>query len=206
MNDNLNNNEESSNKNKIQRGYKIISLIIFFAICFTITYVATDKINNSNAKNNSEPIEAVYNNTKAIKDEMNILLSTNGVVEKEQTVSQFKEENNIGIDISEQFLVNFFQSKGYELKTLKSDEIVFEKEVQERVYESNKYYLGIEEEYFAIYKSDDKGKLKLEEVLNNYKDISVLSTRPEVIEEIKKLAKAYETKEEIYELVTSYTT
>ena len=214
MSNNLNNDNDKeqslSNEkttNSKQRGYKIITFVVFLAICFSIIYITVDTVTGVKFTAEDDDIaKVVYSNTNNVADGTLIFLYNNGIIEKQQTLSEFKIENEIGIDISEQFLVNFFKAKGYELKNLKSDEIMFEKELEERVYEPNKYYLGIKDEYFAIYKADDKGELLLEEVLTDYKNIHVLDSRPEILEEVKKANKYYETKEELYDIVTAYTT
>lgn len=208
-NENENLSNEETKKQKTRKAFSIVSFVVGLALLFGLTYFITDRLITFNNSKDTEAVNAnekiVYNNTKALSDNMKILLMNDGVVEKEQDVAEFKKENEIAIDISEQFVVNYFTSKGYKLSELKDEKVVFEKETQTLLYEPNKYYLGIDGEYFAIYKTDAEGKMKVDEVLTNFKPVSSLKNRPELLDEIKSFKSSYNTKDEASEALSAYT-
>ena len=59
---------------------------------------------------------------------MMVVLMNEGVVEKEQSILEFKKENSIVSDINQQFVVNFYEANGYNLESLEDDKVVFVKE------------------------------------------------------------------------------
>lgn len=190
---------------------KIIKLSILILVCIIMlgvgTYFITDRLTNSKY-NKEETIteKTVYNNTKALGDEIKIILMSDGVVTKEQNVLEFKEENSIASDISEQFIVNFFLSEGYKLEELIDTRLVFSKDSTSIVVEPNKYYIGEKDGYFAIYKSDKNGKLTIEseeDIYSNSRPISFLQDQDD-LKRIKEFKNSFDTKEEAKEKLTAY--
>lgn len=204
MNSKFENNEDKY----INKKLAIISGIIVFAIvgCFFATYFITDRLTNPKyVKNNAEEEKTVYNNTKALDDNMILILMNEGIVEKEQSISEFKKENFITSEISQQFIVNFFESNGYNLEELQDEKVVFNKDGTTNVLQPNKYYIGEKDGYFAIYKTDADGKLTIEnedDVYRNSRPISFL--KGEDLDEIKKMKNCYDTKDEAIEKLTAY--
>ena len=141
MNSKFENNEDKY----INKKLAIISGIIVFAIvgCFFATYFITDRLTNPKyVNNNAEEEKTVYNNTKALDDNMILILMNEGIVEKEQSISEFKKENFITSEISQQFIVNFFEANGYNLEELQDEKVVFNKDGTTNVLQPNKYYIG----------------------------------------------------------------
>lgn len=204
MNSKFENNEDKY----INKKLAIISGIIVFAIvgCFFATYFITDRLTNPKyVKNNAEEEKTVYNNTKALDDNMILILMNEGIVEKEQSISEFKKENFITSEISQQFIVNFFEANGYNLEELQDEKVVFNKDGTTNVLQPNKYYIGEKDGYFAIYKTDADGKLTIEnedDVYRNSRPISFL--KGEDLDEIKKMKNCYDTKDEAIEKLTAY--
>ena len=204
MNSKFKNNEDKY----INKKLAIISGVIVFAIvgCFFATYFITDRLTNPKyVKNNGEEEKTVYNNTKALDDNMVLILMNEGVVEKEQSISEFKKENFITSEISQQFIVNFFEANGYNLEELQDEKVVFNKDGATSVLQPNKYYIGEKDGYFAIYKTDADGKLTIEnedDVYRNSRPISFL--KGEDLDEIKKMKNCYDTKDEAIEKLTAY--
>ncbi|WP_195987627.1 hypothetical protein [Clostridium sp. D53t1_180928_C8] len=204
MNSKFKNNEDKY----INKKLAIISGVIVFAIvgCFFATYFITDRLTNPKyVKNNGEEEKTVYNNTKALDDNMVLILMNEGVVEKEQSISEFKKENFITSEISQQFIVNFFEANGYSLEELQDEKVVFNKDGATSVLQPNKYYIGEKDGYFAIYKTDADGKLTIEnedDVYRNSRPISFL--KGEDLDEIKKMKNCYDTKDEAIEKLTAY--
>lgn len=204
MNSKFENNEDKY----INKKLAIISGIIVFAIvgCFFATYFITDRLTNPKyVNNNDEEEKTVYNNTKALDDNMILILMNEGIVEKEQSISEFKKENFITSEISQQFIVNFFEANGYNLEELQDEKVVFNKDGTTNVLQPNKYYIGEKDGYFAIYKTDADGKLTIEnedDVYRNSRPISFL--KGEDLDEIKKMKNYYDTKDEAIEKLTAY--
>ena len=203
MNSKFENNEDKY----INKKLAIISGIIVFAIvgCFFATYFITDRLTNPKyVNNNAEEEKTVYNNTKALDDNMILILMNEGIVEKEQSISEFKKENFITSEISQQFIVNFFEANGYNLEELQDEKVVFNKDGTTNVLQPNKYYIGEKDGYFAIYKTDADGKLTIEnedDVYRNSRPISFL--KGEDLDEIKKMKNYYDTKDEAIEKLTA---
>ena len=204
MNSKFENNEDKY----INKKLAIISGIIVFAIvgCFFATYFITDRLTNPKyVNNNAEEEKTVYNNTKALDDNMILILMNEGIVEKEQSISEFKKENFITSEISQQFIVNFFEANGYNLEELQDEKVVFNKDGTTNVLQPNKYYIGEKDGYIAIYKTDADGKLTIEnedDVYRNSRPISFL--KGEDLDEIKKMKNYYDTKDEAIEKLTAY--
>ncbi len=204
-----NDKKEINNENKYtNKKLSIISGIIVFTliISFFGSYFITNRLTNPKyTKNDTDKEKTVYNNTKALDDDMILILMNQGVVEKEQSISEFKKENFISNDISQQFIVNFFEANGYNLEELQDEKVVFSKDGSIKVLQPNKYYIGEKDGYFAIYKTDSEGNLTIEnenDVYRNSRTISFL--KGEDLEDIKNLKHCYDTKDEAMEKLTAY--
>ena len=68
---------------------------------------------------------------------MIVVLMNQGVVEKEQSISEFKKENSISSEINQQFIVNFFEANGYNLEELQDERVVFSKDGTTNVLQPN---------------------------------------------------------------------
>ena len=164
-------------KKHLNKKISILSGIIVLAvvICFFGTYFFTGKLLNKDNLNNQNDDKTVYNNSNVLDDGIIVVLMNQGVVEKEQSISDFKKENSIVNDINEQFLVNFYEANGYNLESLEDSKLVFVKDGTTSVLLPNKYYLGEKYGYFAIYKTDNSGVPKIEsedDVYSNSRSIS----------------------------------
>lgn len=208
MNNEFNNKDLHSEKKYTNKKLSLLSTVIVLAlvVSFFGSYFITDRLTNSKyTEGNDEAYKTVYNNTKALDDNMILVLINEGVIEKQQSISEFKKENSIVTDINEQFIVNFFESNGYNLESLEDEKVVFVKDGTTSVLKPNKYYIGEKDGYFAIYKTDDKGNLSIEsddDVFRNNRTISFLKGKD--LEEIKNFKHYYDTKEEAIEKLTAY--
>lgn len=203
----MNNKFENRENKHINKKIAILSGVIVFAllISFFGTYFIVDRFTNPKYTQNNTKDKTVYNNTNALDDDMILVLMSDGVVEKEQSVSEFKEENSILTEINQQFIIGFFEANGYTLEELYDEKVVFKKDKITNVFEPNKYYIGEKDGYFAIYKSDSNGNLIIEnedDVYRESRDISFL--KGEDLEEIKQFKHCYDTKDEAVEKLTAY--
>ena len=203
------NEKEINNENKYtNKKLAIISGIIVTAlvISFFGSYFITNRLTNPKyVSDTTEKEKTVYNNTKALDDDMIVVLMNQGVVEIEQSISEFKKENSISSEINQQFIVNFFEANGYNLEELQDEKVVFSKDGTTNVLQPNKYYIGEKDGYFAIYKTDSEGNLTIENEDDVYRDSrSINFLQGEDLEDIKNLKHCYDTKDEAIEKLTAY--
>lgn len=205
---NINEKEINSENKYTNKKLAITSGIIVTAlvISFFGSYFITNRLTNPKyVSDTTEKEKTVYNNTKALDDDMIVVLMNQGVVEKEQSISEFKKENSISSEINQQFIVNFFEANGYNLEELQDERVVFSKDGTTNVLQPNKYYIGEKDGYFAIYKTDNEGNLTIEnenDVYRNSRSIDFL--QGEDLEDIKNLKHCYDTKDEAIEKLTAY--
>ena len=139
-----------------------------------------------------------------LSDDMKIILKVDGVVEKSETLKDFKLDNEID-SVNEQFLVDYYASKGYSVESLSEKKVVLNKDEEEVTVEPNKYYLGEKDGYFAIYKTDENGRAFIEaenDVFRDYKKVNTIPVSAE--EEIKSFKHYYDSKEEALERLAGY--
>ena len=121
--------EEVKFENKhFNKKISILAGIIVFAVVVSFfgAYIISDRLINPKYSQEKEDDEkTVYNNSKILSDDMMVVLMNEGVVEKEQSILEFKKENSIVSDINQQFVVNFYEANGYNLESLEDDKVVF---------------------------------------------------------------------------------
>ena len=198
------NNVEKKEKKKSIRN-KVTLFIVLLIVCFFSTYFIVDRLTNNKHKdvsdNQSKTI--VYNNTNSLSDDMKIILKVDGIVETSETLKEFKLDNNID-NVNEQFLVDYYASKGYSVESLSEKKVVLNKD-EEVILEPNKYYLGEKDGYFAIYKSDENGKVFIEDESDVYRSSKMVNTIPKDDQEaIKSFKFGYDTKDEAKEILSGY--
>lgn len=197
------NNVEKNEKKKRIRN-KVTLFIVLLIVCFFSTYFIVDRLTNSKNKdvNDNQSKTTVYN-TNSLSDDMKIILKVDGIVETSETLKEFKLDNNID-NVNEQFLVDYYASKGYSVESLSEKKVVLNKD-EEVILEPNKYYLGEKDGYFAIYKSDENGKVFIEDESDIYRSSKMVNTIPKDDQEaIKSFKFGYDTKDEAKEILSGY--
>ena len=197
------NNVEKNEKKKSIRN-KVTLFIVLLIVCFFSTYFIVDRLTNSKNKdvNDNQSKTTVYN-TNSLSDDMKIILKVDGKVENSETLKEFKLDNNID-NVNEQFLVDYYASKGYSVESLSEKKVVLNKD-EEVILEPNKYYLGEKDGYFAIYKSDENGKVFIEDESDVYRSSKMVNTIPKDDQEaIKSFKFGYDTKDEAKEILSGY--
>lgn len=119
-------------------------------------------------------------------------------VKLKKTIKELKtkEKDNI----TKGSLEEIYLKEGYELSSVSDKEIILVKKV-EKSFEPGRYYLGEEKGFVAIFKSDDKGKLFIED----YKK-DIITRRVESLPEgdrvlLKNNQLKFDTKEEAYDQI-----
>ena len=197
------NNVEKKEKKKSIRN-KVTLFIVLLIVCFFSSYFIVDRLTNSKNKdvNDNQSKTTVYN-TNSLSDDMKIILKVDGIVETSETLKEFKLDNNID-NVNEQFLVDYYASKGYSVESLSEKKVVLNKD-EEVILEPNKYYLGEKDGYFAIYKSDENGKVFIEDESDVYRSSKMVNTIPKDDQEaIKSFKFGYDTKDEAKEILSGY--
>lgn len=197
------NNVEKNEKKKRIRN-KVTLFIVLLIVCFFSSYFIVDRLTNSKNKdvNDNQSKTTVYN-TNSLSDDMKIILKVDGIVETSETLKEFKLDNNID-NVNEQFLVDYYASKGYSVESLSEKKVVLNKD-EEVILEPNKYYLGEKDGYFAIYKSDENGKVFIEDESDVYRSSKMVNTIPKDDQEaIKSFKFGYDTKDEAKEILSGY--
>lgn len=179
-----------------------IGLILVLSIFVVSYYVTTNKLN---AKSNNKPNDSIVyqsNNEDKLTDDTKIILKlrdeAKGKITNSKIVSLSEIKKDIGNNMDQKSLENYYMAEGYKLYSFTNKEVVFVKDVENK-FEANKYYLGIQDGHVAIFKSDSEGKLFIED---KNKDIAkkLVDSLPEAD---KRLLKNYElkfdNKEEAYE-------
>lgn len=202
MNDNFQN--EKNKKDKMKKLSFGVGIVVLMGMCFSLSYLITDWITNPRYDTSIEE-KTVYNSTEVLEDTTTIAIISGDGIDKEQSLKEFKEENNIQVDVNQQFLIDFLEDSGYKLEALDNNKIVFKKENSENDLVANKYYLGEKDGYFAIYKTDENGRAFIEaenDVFRDYKKVNTIPVSAE--EEIKSFKHYYDSKEEALERLAGY--
>ena len=198
-----NNEDKKENKKRIRN--RVNLFIVLLIVCFFSTYFIVDRLTNSKYKDvsDNQSKTAVYNNTNLLSDDMKIILKVDVIVETSETLKEFKLDNNID-NVNEQFLIDYYASKGYSVESLSEKKVVLNKD-EEVILEPNKYYLGEKDGYFAIYKSDENGKVFIEDESDVYRSSKMVNTIPKDDQEaIKSFKFGYDTKDEAKEILSGY--
>lgn len=111
----------------------------------------------------SKSIEDKNNNY--IDEDMKISLSKRDLLEKELTVRELKEDNNITDNLTEEEISSILRKDGYLLTEECSSTIYYQRNIV-----PNKYYIYKYDDSLAIYKSDSDLELIIEDKKNDIYD------------------------------------
>lgn len=183
--DNLNNNNSNSTKryfNKKQKAAFLLSFVTLLAISFCLSYFITDYFTNPNRKNSELKVqnENIYADNKYLSDDIFITLKTNENVDTIDNLLNLKEKLNLKENLTEDELTTELSKDGYKLSEKNEQKLTYtrDKEVKSNKFEANKYYLGEENGYISIFKTDSNGNI-IESEKKVYTDSKPLSNLPE---------------------------
>lgn len=179
--DNMNNNNSPKrNLNKKQKSAILVTFITLMAISFCASYFITDYLTNPNKKNNNIKAqdENVYADNKYLNDSIFITLKTNDTVDMVDNLLNIKKKLNLKEKLTEEELSIELSKEGYKLSEKNDQKITYTRDVEVKSdkFEANKYYLGEENGYISIFKTDTKGNMIEDEkkVYTNSKPITNL--------------------------------
>ena len=203
--DNLNNNSnlKSPNKNinKKQKAAMLVSFISLLAICFCLSYFITDYITNPNRDitNTEAQNETVYSeNNKYLDDNIYVMLKTNDNIDMAENLINLKSKLDLSENITKEDLSEELSTQGYVLSEWDNNKLVYTRDaaVNTSKFKSNKYYLGEENGFISLFKTDSNGNI-IESEKKVYSDSKPISNLPEIDQNyIKEYKFSFDTREE----------
>lgn len=182
--DNLENKDtKNKNLNKKQKASLLVSFITLLAITFCASYYITNYITNPNNKSNNVENENtnVYAENNYLSDDIFVSLNTKDNVDMIDTLLKLKEKLGFKEKLTLEELSNELSKKGYKLSEKNDEKLVYSREEVNSAssLEANKYYLGEEDGYISIFKTDDNGNI-IESEKKVYSDSKPLGNLPEI--------------------------
>jgi hypothetical protein len=161
-----------SNKNKLS----LISITVtLLAVAFIISFNwGMNKFKeNSNYKNNNVNLPSSENDRVASVLKAEELVSPNSKVtlKIEYAKSGDIETREIKVDAFAGKSKSSIEKEGYVVESITAKELVISKKIDS--YAPNKYVLGVNDECFVIYKTDENGNLYIEDETSDVTDIRV---------------------------------
>ncbi|GAA0084622.1 hypothetical protein UT300007_10610 [Clostridium sp. CTA-7] len=187
--DNLNKENSTSKSQKQKRNYNkkqkaaiLVSVVSLLAICFCISYFITDYFTNPNkGSNNSFLNENVYSeNAKYLSDNIYITLKTGDNIDISETLLNLKDTLTLNENLTKDDLSQELSKQGYILSEWDSNKLIYKRDsVANVTLEPNKYYLGEENGYISLFKTDETGNI-IESQKKVYSDSKPISNLPEI--------------------------
>lgn len=197
--DNMNNNSQKENLNKKQKSAIIVALVTLLAITFCASYFITNYLINKNNKQNVEAQnENVFSSNEYLNDSIFITLKTNDNVDMVDNLLNIKKKLNLKEKLTEEELSLELSKDGYKLSEKNEEKLTYtrDKAIRSDVFEANKYYLGEENGYISIFKTDESGNI-IESEKKVYSDSKPIVNLPETDQTyIKDHKFSFDSKEE----------
>lgn len=200
-NNNLNSKSTSGNLNKKQKAAILVSFISLLAICFCLSYFITDYFTNPNRLINNEESEnkTVYSeNDKYLDDNIYITLKTNDNIDMSENLLNLKKKLNLDDNLTKEALSEKLSDDGYALYEWDNNKLIYTRDSSTDInkFESNKYYLGEENGYISLFKTDSNGNI-IESEKKIYSNSKPLANLPEIDQNyIKENKFSFDTKDE----------
>lgn len=142
----------------INKKNKILIILILILICvsvFLVTYFITYKLN---AKNRNANFVNRNKYETAMKNEIRELVIVN-----QNSFGEFSEKNRIKLEIADinKFFEEMYLNSSYEILDFNDKSIIL-RELSIKVFEPNMYYIGEKDGYVTVFKSNEEGKLFVE--------------------------------------------
>ncbi|MBS6502989.1 MAG: hypothetical protein KH415_15435 [Clostridium sp.] len=203
--DNLNNNSNlkstKKNINKKQKAAMLVSFISLLAICFCLSYFITDYITDPNRDitNAEAQNETVYSeNNKYLDNNIYVMLKTNDNIDMAENLINLKSKLDLSENITKEDLSEELSTQGYVLSEWDNNKLVYTRDaaINTSKFKSDKYYLGEENGFISLFKTDSNGNI-IESEKKVYSDSKPLSNLPEIDQNyIKEHKFSFDTKEE----------
>ena len=163
---------------KLKTTSVLISITFLLAILFCSTYFLTLNLFKSNNIEN----QSVFSNNDYLSDDIFIALKTNNLTDILEKLSNLKLKFNLSNNLTEEDLIKALSKKGYILSNKTNEKLTFTRTDIKNEFKANMYYIGEENGYVCLFKTDENGNIINSEkiVYNTSKPISML---PEVDQE-----------------------
>lgn len=158
---------------RIRKLWVFIMVVAFLSATFIISFdLGMKKFNNNTGLTtqkdnlpNSDNVASSFSQGDIVSPKAKIVLKveykkSGDIVDIEAVPSEF-----IGKD------KQTIEKLGYTVESISTEEVVLKKVVDS--YAPNKYVLGVKGQYIAIYKTDDKGNMYIEDIEKDVTDIEV---------------------------------
>ncbi len=146
-------------KDKLKNGIMIFAIL---TTVFSVSYFLTQVYLEDKIMISSEKISNLENE-EYLKEDIKVSLNKGAVTEEEKTLKDLKKELGINNDLTEEELSELLVKDGYNLTQECTNKLYYTRTVA-----PNKYYIREYNGYLAIFKSNNKCKLKIE---NEEKDV-----------------------------------
>ncbi|MDU5107803.1 hypothetical protein [Clostridium sp.] len=176
--DNMNNNSSKENLNKKQKSAILVTIVTLLAIAFCASYFITDYLTKPNKP--EEQNENVFSNNEYLNDDIFITLKTKDNVDMIDNFLNIKKKLNLKEKLTEEEFSKELSKDGYKLIEKDEKKLTYsrDKEVKSDKFEADKYYLGEDNGYISIFKTDKDGNI-IESEKKVYTDSKPISHLPE---------------------------
>ena len=160
--------------------YLIIFILSLLTITFLSSYYLTHYLINPSLRVKSNEVEkTVYNEgSNYLNNQTLITLITGENVDYSTTLEDVKESFNLSGNLSLESLTKFFADKEYLLSKWDNTSLTYTRESESNSsnFLPNSYYLGEEDGFISVFKTDNNGVIIPSEkrVYNEYKSINFL--------------------------------
>ena len=182
-------------KDKIKSGIMIFAIL---TTVFSLSYFLTDMYIEKELSSKKQDISNVENES-CLDEDMEVSLSKGEVTEKEKTLKELKKELGVNKDLTEEELSELLTKEGYSLIEECNNKLYYT-----RTLSPNKYYIREYNGYLAIFKSDNKCRLKIEnketDIFNKRKKFENLTEKDK--ESINNFEREFNTREEAEEAIS----
>lgn len=181
----------------------ISSMVFLLSYYITKSYLADKKTSGSNVVYNSE--------NGYLKDTLKLILKTKNqgsnefVIDGEYTVKELKKDLGLEQGLNKEQLEKHFNSLNYSIESMNDSQIILSRSFVSKL-QPKKYYLGEKNDFFAIYKTDDKGVPYIENPASDiYTDKKKVSTLPEQDKkDIVNFKKQFNSRDDAEEAASGY--
>ncbi|MDV4150476.1 hypothetical protein R0131_06480 [Clostridium sp. AL.422] len=180
MDDMNNNNSSKPNLNKKQKSAILVSIVTLLAISFCASYFITNYLTNPNRKNEDINTQNVIVDNNYLNDNIFVTLKTNDTVDMVDNLLNVKKKLNLKDKLTEEELSEELSKEGYVLSEKNEQKLTYtrDEEVSNDKFQANKYYLGEEDGYISIFKTDENGNI-IESEKKVYTDSKPIANLPE---------------------------
>lgn len=167
----------------------VLTILVFMVSCYICVTKIKDYSGRKNTYQASNSVNANSDLNKTISSKGNLIFKIKYVksgdvkTEKEESASKVAGKTKSEIE-------NIYQKSGYSVDSFNALQVILTKNVDK--YAPNKYVVGIKDNVIAIYKTDKKGNMFIEDATRDITDIKTSRLKQKDIELLTKGDKYFE--------------